>query len=121
MLEHPDKIIRIQAIHLSVQHMLEGAVPFLLKMTAASGAGDADVRTSAFQALLKFRAPESVSVAITALEKKNVTKADVPERNAALRILGELARTETQSVLQAIAQSDPNQETRALAASLLIG
>jgi hypothetical protein len=119
LMEHPDKNVRIQAVHLVTMHANEEAIPALLKIVITTGVAETDLRAACWQALLKLRALDAVVPAATFLESKASTKAEVPERKAAVRILGELAREQTRNVLQKTAQSDSNPETRAHAASYL--
>jgi hypothetical protein len=119
LMEHPDKNVRIQAVRLVTMHANDEAIPGLLKILITTGPAETDLRAACWQALLKLRAVDAVVPAATFLESKPSTKAEVAERNAAVRILGELAREQTRSVLQRTAQSDANPETRALAVSYL--
>ncbi len=117
LLDHPDKTTRLQSLHLIQKLDLTGASPKLLDL--ARSAADADVRMASMQALLQWKVPDIVPIAQILLEKKSIAKTDVPERNLAVSILGKLQRNESRQILQRIAASDPNQETRALAASYL--
>ncbi|MCI0416872.1 hypothetical protein L0222_29230 [bacterium] len=119
LMEHPDKNVRIQAVHLVTMQANVEAVPALLKTVTTIEAGELDLRTACWQALLKLRVLDAVAPAAMLLDRKASSKAETAERNAAVRILGELAREQTRSVLQRTAQSDQNPETRALAASYL--
>lgn len=53
------------------------------------------------------------------LERKSNSKAEVAERNAAVRVLGELARENARELLQRVAQSDTFPETRTVAAAYI--
>ena len=119
MLEHPDKNVRIQAVHLVTMQANAEAIPALLMIVITTGAAETDLRTACWQALLKLRALDAVVPAATLLDRKATSKAEVAERNAAVRILGVLAREQTRGVLQKTAESDSNPETRALAATYL--
>jgi HEAT repeat protein len=104
---------------LVTMHANEEAIPGLLQILITTTAAETDLRAACWQALLKLRALDAIVPAATFLDSKASTKAEIPERNSAVRILGELAREQTRNVLQRIAQSDSNPETRALAASYL--
>lgn len=119
LMEHPDKNVRIQAVHLVTMNANAEAIPALLKMVITTGPAETDLRAACWQALLKLRVLDAVAPAAMLLDRKASTKAEAAERNAAVRILGELAREQTRSVLEKTAQSDANPETRALAASYL--
>ena len=73
------------------------------------------IGAAAFQSLLKFRSIEAVVLARAVLEQAPVNKAESAERTAAVRLLGELNREQSRVILQNVARSDPNQETRTLA------
>jgi HEAT repeat protein len=119
LLDHPDKNIRIQAVHLVTMQSTPEAVPQLIKLASAGGSGDTDLRAAALQALLKLHSLEAVSVAAEILERKSNSKSEIPERNAAVRILGELAREQARELLVRIAQSDTFPETRSVAATYI--
>jgi hypothetical protein len=119
LLDHADKNIRIQTVHLVTMQTIAVAVPQLVKLASSGTAADTDLRTAALQALLKLRSLDAVSVAAGILERKSNSKAEVAERNAAVRILGELAREHARELLQRIAQSDTFPETRSAAAAYI--
>jgi|GEM_PF-3997522 len=119
LLEHPDKNIRIQAVHLVTMQSISEAAPQLVRLAAAGNSSDTDLRAASLQALLKLRSLEAVSVAVGILERKSASKAEVPERNAAVRVLGELAREDARELLQRVAQNDPHPETRAVASGYI--
>ncbi len=117
LLQHPDKSVRLQAIHLSSIAGVTDAIPVLLGISGNVALADTDLRTAAFQSLLKFRSSAALVPARAVFEKTTGNKAEPAERMAAVRLLGELGRAENRGLLQSIAKSDPNQEIRALAAS----
>ncbi len=119
LMEHTDRGVRLQSIHLVTMNPFPGAVPALIRLALAGPVADTDLRAAALQALLKIRTTDALAPATTVLERKPVTKSEIPERNAAVRILGEIAREQTRPVLEKIAQSDPHPETRNLASSYL--
>ncbi len=115
LLQHPEKSIRVQAIHLSSLSGVTNAIPVLLGIAGSQSPSDTDLRTAAFQSLLKFRSTEALVLARAVMEKNPGNKAESAERMAAVRLLGELGRAQNCVLLQSIAQSDPNQEIRVLA------
>lgn len=119
LMEHPDRNIRIQAVHLVTMQANPGAIPALVRLLEQGAAAETDLRTACLQALLKLRSMDAIIPAANILDRKPSSKVEVPERNAAVRLLGELAREQTRTVLEKTAQNDPHPETRALAASYL--
>ena len=119
MLEHPDRNVRIQAVHLVTMQSNTVAIPALVKLLEQGTGAETELRTACLQALLKLRSVEGIIPAATLLDRKPSSKAEIAERNAAVRLLGELAREQTRTVLEKTAQTDPHPETRALAASYL--
>jgi hypothetical protein len=119
LLEHPDKAVRIQAVHLVTMQSISEAVPHLVRLAAAGNPSDTDLRTASLQALLKLRSLDAITVAAGLLERKSASKAEVPERSAAVRVLGELAREDAHELLKRVAQSDPQAEIRAVAAAYI--
>jgi hypothetical protein len=119
LMEHPDKSIRIQAVHLVTMQANSGAIPGLLKILESGNAAESDLRTASLQALLKLRSMDGIIPAATLLDRKPSSKGELAERNAAVRLLGELAREQTRTVLERTAKMDPFPETRALAESYL--
>ena len=117
LLEHPDKTTRLQSLHLIQKLDLRAAAPKALDLARSSP--EPDVRIAALQMLLQWKVPEIVPLAQSVLEKRSVVKTDQPERNLAVTILGKLHRDESRKLFESIAASDPNPETRALAASYL--
>ncbi len=119
LMEHPDKNVKIQAVHLVTMQANSGAVPSLVKLLESVTVAETDLRTACLQALLKLRSTDGIVSAATLLDRKPSSRGEIAERNAAVRLLGELAREQTRSILEKTAQTDPNPETRALAASYL--
>jgi hypothetical protein len=119
LMQHPDKNVRIQAVHLVTMQSATGAVSGLVKILESAAAAETDLRTASLQALLKLRSVEGLVPAATLLERKPSSKTELPERNAAVRLLGELAREQMRPILEKMAQSDPYPETRSIAASYL--
>jgi hypothetical protein len=119
LLEHPDRNVRLQAVHLITIQSLSEAIPHLLKLTASEGQSEGDLRAACWQALLKLRAAEAIRPAAAFLERKTSSKNEIAERNAAVRLLGILAPDEAKATLEKVAQADPHPETRAVAASYL--
>jgi hypothetical protein len=119
LLDHPERSMRIQTVHLVTMQANSAAIPSLVKLLEQGNVSETDVRTACFQALLKLRSMEAIIPAANVLERKPSSKAELAERNAAVRLLGELAREQTRTVLEKTAQNDPFPETRALAASYL--
>lgn len=119
LMQHPEKNIRIQAVHVVTMQSNSGAIPALLKILESDIQAETDLRTATLQALLKLRSMEGLVAAATLLDRKSTSKVDISERNAAVRLLGELAREQMRPVLEKTAQSDPHPETRTIAASYL--
>jgi HEAT repeat protein len=119
LLRHQDKSVQMQAMYLATTHRLMDTIPALLRLVDPSAPADTDVRAAAYQSLLRFQAKEAVPLAQALLERRSAGKAELAERNAAVRILGEIGRNESRELLERVAQSDPNAETRALAAGYL--
>jgi twitching motility protein PilT len=112
LLRHPDKSIRIQAIHLIPIVNLEAEIPLLLSYAGSVSAADTDLRAACFQSLLKMRSMQAVPLAKRALERKAGSKIEIAERNAAVKLLGDLASQAALSILQKLASGDPHPETR---------
>lgn len=119
LMQHPDKNIRIQAVHLVTMQANSGAIPALVDLLNSGAPAESDLRTACLQALLKLRSLEGLVPAATLLDRKPSSKVEIAERNAAVRLLGELAREQMRSVLEKTAQTDPHPETRSVAASYL--
>jgi len=119
LLQNPDKTIRLQAIHLANSLNLDSSIPILLKYASTGTLADTDLRAASFQALLKLNAVDAIPMAVHVLERKPTGKAEIPERNAAVKLLGELNREQFRAFLQKISSSDPYPETRAVASSYL--
>jgi len=118
LLENPDKSVRIQVIHFISHVHLDIAAPALIRLTMGESPDDADLRVAAYEALLILKAQGAIEPALRLLERKASGK-DVAERTAAVKILGELNRDLSRSLLAKIAASDPNPETRAAAQTYL--
>jgi hypothetical protein len=119
LLQHPDKSLRLQAIHVALMMQAFSAVPELVHILTDKNPMETDQRTAAYQALLKIKPEEAVQPAIALLERKPAGKAETAERNAAVRALGEYDRQKFRSLLEKLATGDPNPETRQLAHSYL--
>jgi twitching motility protein PilT len=119
LLNHSDKTVRIQAVHLVPIVKLQTAVPLLLKYASSAATTDTDLRAGSLQALAKMGVVDAVSIAQKILEKKAGSKLDIPERNAAVKVLGELAVSTQKGLLQKIAMADANPETREAASVYL--
>jgi hypothetical protein len=89
-----------------------------LQLVGTDSKEDTDLRAHAYQTLLKLKAPEVVSQATLLLESA-AGKADVIERSYAVKVLGEMARAESRTLLQKVASTDPSPEVRSLATSYL--
>jgi HEAT repeat protein len=85
----------------------------------ARSAGESDLRTACLQTLLHWKVQDAIPLAETILQKQTPGRADLPERNTAVMILGELKRQDARVLLEKIAVSDPNPETRSIARSYL--
>lgn len=120
LLRHPDKAVRTQAIHLLPTINLDSEIPLLLNYGGGTAPADTDLRAACFQALLKMRVTQAVPLAKRALERKAGSKLEVAERNAAVKLLGELAAQAAAPLLQKLASGDPFPETRD-AARLYVG
>lgn len=118
LLQHHDKTIRTQAVHLTAKLNAPTAIPILLRLVNTESKEDTDLRALTYQALLKMRATEAVPPAMLLLDSSG-GRADVIERSYAVKVLGELARAESRSILQKIASSDPSPEVRSLATTYL--
>jgi pilus retraction protein PilT len=112
LIRHPDKSVRIQAIHLIPMANLDAEIPVLLGYAGSSAATDTDLRAASFQALAKLKAMQAVPLAKRVLERKAGSKLEIAERNAAVKVLGDLAAEVSGSLLQKLATTDSNQETR---------
>jgi twitching motility protein PilT len=119
LLYHADKTARIQAVHLVPIVRLQSAVPLILKYANASNPADTDLRAASLQALAKMGSNDAIPLAQKVLEKKAGSKLDIPERNAAIKVLGELGSVVHRGLLQKIAMSDVNPETREAASAYL--
>ena len=75
-------------------------------------ADDTDLRAACFQALVKMRVMQAVPLAKRVLERKAGSKLEVAERNAAVKVLGDLAAETAAAILQKLASGDPFPETR---------
>ena len=118
LLLHNDKSIRTQAVHLSGRLNAQTAIPILLRLVGTDSKDDTDLRAHAYQTLLKMKALEVVPPAMLLLDG-TTGKADVIERSYAVKVLGEMARAESRTILQKVASSDPSPEVRSLASSYL--
>jgi hypothetical protein len=87
----------------------------LIRLATSGAPPDTDLRTTALQTLLALKAKEAIDFARALLERKASGKSDIAERNAAVKILGELSREADKPLLMRIAASDANNETRAVA------
>ncbi|HJZ11885.1 MAG TPA: hypothetical protein VJ521_07035 [Acidobacteriota bacterium] len=119
LMQHDDKTVRVQATHIVMIHHFTEAIPELLKQIDVTVQIDSDVRAVAYQALLRLRAKGALPFAQLLLEKKTTGKSELAERNAAVRLVGELGVEESKDLLKKIAQTDQYAETRALAAGYL--
>lgn len=119
LLQHPDKSLRLQAIHVALMIQAFSAVPVLVHILNDRNPMETDQRTAAYQALHKIKPEEAVPPAIALLERKPAGKAEIAERNAAVRALGDFDRQKYRSLLEKLATGDPNPETRQLAHSYL--
>lgn len=115
LLENSDKSVTMQAMHLIGTISLDSAVPALLRLATSGSQADTDLRAAAFQTLLALKAKEAIEYARALLDRKASGKSEIAERNAAVKILGELSRENDLPLLARIAASDTNSETRAVA------
>lgn len=117
LLQHPDKSVRLQAVHLAHRLEIQATAPHVIAV--ARSASESDLRTACLQALLHWKVQDAIPLAETILQKPNAGRADLTERNTAVMILGEMKRQDAHSLLEKIAASDPNPETRNVARSYL--
>lgn len=119
LMTHPDKAIRLQGIHLASLMLAASAAPVLVRIVEGTNPMDTDLRVAAYQTLLRIKPQDAVLPAMALLERKAAGKTDIAERNAAVKILGEVNREQHRSFLQKVASGDGNAETRQLAHSYL--
>jgi HEAT repeat protein len=117
LLQHPDKSVRLQGVHLAHRLEIQAAAPHVIAVARSSV--ESDLRTACLQTLLHWRVQDAIPLAETILQKQTSGRAELPERNTAVMILGELKRQEARVLLEKIAVSDPNPETRNIARSYL--
>ena len=115
LVRHNDKGVRIQAAHLVPAANLDAEVPVLLNYAGSAAPSDTDLRCACFQALARMRVMQAVPLAKRVLERKAGSKAEIPERNAAVKLLGDLAAESSGALLQKLASGDPFPETRDVA------
>lgn len=119
LMSHPDKAIRMQGVHLASMIHAASAVQVLLHMIVDKNPMDTDLRAAAYQSLLRIKPQEAVPSAISLLERRAAGKTDMAERNAAVRVLGETGKEQHRALLEKIAATDVNAETRQIAQSYL--
>lgn len=112
LLCNPDKTVRIQAVHLVPMANLDGEIQMLLNYAGSATPADTDLRAACFQALAKMRVLQAVPLAKRVLEKKAGSKLEIAERNAAVKVLGDLASEVSLPLLQKLATGDSFAETR---------
>jgi HEAT repeat protein len=112
LLCNPDKSVRIQAVHLVPMANLDGELQTLLNYAGSAAPSDTDLRAACFQALAKMRVLQAVPLAKRVLEKKAGSKLEIAERNAAIKVLGDLAAEASLPLLQKLATGDSFSETR---------
>lgn len=117
LLQHPDKSVRLQGVHLAHRLEIQAAAPHVIAV--ARSTSESDLRTACLQTLLHWKVQDAIPLAETILERPTVGRSELSERNAAVKILGELKRQGARSLLEKIAGTDPNQETRNIARSYL--
>ncbi len=120
LLQHADKTVKNQSVHLVAMANLESEIPMLLNYAGSTAATDTELRAACFQALLKMKVTQAVTPAKRVLERKASSKNEIPERNAAVKVLGDLAREASAPLLSKLASGDSFPETRE-AAKVYVG
>src|SRR5687768_16120669 len=107
LLRNQDRSVRIQAIHLVPSANMEEEIPLLLTYAGSTSPADTDLRAACFLALAKMRVMHADPLAKRVLERKAGSKQEVAERNAAVKLLGDLAIQASGALLQKLASGDP--------------
>ena len=89
-LQHKDKSVRILATNLVGMANISSSAPYLLRMLASATEPDTDLRAACFVTLTKLRVREGLAPAQKTLERKPASRNELAERNAAVKLLGEL-------------------------------
>jgi twitching motility protein PilT len=116
-LQHGDRSIRVLAVNLVTVANVHSASPYLLRLLGTSSEKETDLRAACFTALTKLRVREAATVAQKVLERKPSSRDEIPERNAAVKLLGELAMDGYSALLKKVASGDSFKETREVAKS----